>query len=591
MKFKIAAPLVAVLILLTIAASITAFGFITALASSTSAASDLPDRWWVTYGGSYANTRHVDLDQINPSNVASLKLAWKFNTGVFGEFESSPIVVDGVVYLTTGADNSVFALDAATGRLKWRYVPHVGLAPYIFAVNRGVAVANGRVFLTTLDAHLMALDEHTGKPVWDARVGDSRQGLSETAAPLAWNGLVFVGSSGNEFGVRGSFSAYAQKDGRLVWRWWTVSPGWEGKFAATVHGLSLHRDIARERALAAHTHDAWKHGGGAVWMTPALNPKEATIYLSTGNPAPAFNGDRRPGDNLYTDSIVALDARSGKLKWYYQETPHDVWDFDASSPPIVFDALDSSGHPIPAVAEAGKTGLLYILDRRTGKVIRISDSFTAQPLVYHPPSARGAELDFGGTLGPLSYDSALHAAFVDAVIQPQILRTEQLPAWSPSTDQWTGGGSEDTAKGSDILTAIDVNTGHKLWSTPVPSVDFSGLLSTPGLVFLGEQGTGDFRAYDSVTGKVLWNVHPTDVIVSPFDAREVTGQLAYAVAKRFSGLWHRARHTESGFGDAMINSPPIAYRMNGREYILIGSNEFHGYTHAGGDTLFAFTLP
>ncbi len=559
-------------------------------------ASHLPDRWWPTYGGSLANTRHADLHDIAPANVGSLKLAWKFNTGISGAFEATPIAVDGVVYVTTGRDNGVFAVDAASGKLKWHYVPRVSSAPYIFSVNRGVAVAGGRVFITTLDAHIIALDAQTGKALWNTRIGDPHDGLSETAAPLAWNGLVFIGSSGNEFGVRGSFSAYSQRDGTLKWRWWTVSRGWEGRYAAAAHGLPLHRNIRAERASARHLSEAWKHGGGAVWMTPALNAREATIYLSTGNPAPAFRGDRRPGDNLYTDSIVALDARSGTLKWYYQETPHDVWDFDASSPPVLFDTHDAAGTVVPAVGEAGKTGLLYILDRRNGRLIRISDSFTAQTLRYDPPSAGGQKLDFGGALGPVAFDRATQSVYVDATIQPQTLRTSATPLqpWSPGSVEWTGGGSEDTQIGSDALSAIDVNSGRRRWSTSVPSVDFSGILSTPGLVFLGEQYTGVFRAYDAATGKVLWQVRPAEELATPFDLRDAGGQFIYATRTKATHFWHRVRHiAESpiGSGSASINSPAVAYRYNGREYILIGSNVFEQFTHRGGDTLFAFALP
>ena len=207
-------------------------------------------------------------------------------------FEATPIAVDGVVYVTTGGNNGVFAIDAASGRQRWHYIPSVGSAPYIFSVNRGVAVAGGRVFITTLDAHIIALDARSGKALWNTRIGNPHDGLSETAAPLAWNGLVFIGSSGNEFGVRGSFSAYSQQDGTLKWRWWTVSRGWEGRYTTAAHGLPLHRDIRAERASADRLSDAWKHGGGAVWMTPALNAQEATIYLSTGNPAPRI--PRRP---------------------------------------------------------------------------------------------------------------------------------------------------------------------------------------------------------------------------------------------------------------------------------------------------------
>jgi glucose dehydrogenase len=330
-------------------------------------------------------------------------------------------------------DNGVFALDAQSGALIWHYVPKVGAARYVFRVNRGVAVDSGRVYFNTLDDQLIALDARTGSRLWQTRIGDPRQNLSEDSAPLAWAGLVFVGSSGGEFGVRGSLSAYSQTDGRPVWRWWTVSPGWEGAFRNVVHGYPLHRDIARERSLVPRFRNSWKTGGGPIWMTPALSAADATIYLSTGNPAPDHNGEQRPGDNLFTDSIVALDARTGKMKWYYQETPHDVWDYDAASPPVLVDARNARG---AAVAEAEKTGWLYVVERETGKLLRISEPFVPQPHIYEPPTAQGAKIepgDAGGAIGPIAYDPQARAAYVAGNIDPEIGQTFAVPPWSAAS--------------------------------------------------------------------------------------------------------------------------------------------------------------
>jgi alcohol dehydrogenase (cytochrome c) len=565
---------------------------------SSGAAAHGPDRWWPTYGGSYANIRHTDLTDVNSTNVGRLALAWKFNTGVHGQFEATPIVVDGVMYFTTGPDDAVYALNAATGSLKWRFAPTLGHARSVFAVNRGVAVAGGRVFYTTLDDQLIALDALTGKVVWNSRIGDPRTGLSEDAAPIAWSGLLLVGSSGNEFGVRGSYSAYSQRDGKLVWRWWAVSPGWEGAYTASVHGYALHRNLARERALAARYRDAWKTGGGAIWMTPALSPDESTIYLSTGNPAPAFNADRRPGDNLYTDCIVALDAHTGKLKWYYQETPHDVWDYDASSPPILFDSVDASGHRIPSVAEAGKTGWLYVLDRRTGRLVRICEPFVPQPYVYHALTAAGAPVqpgDTGGAIAPIAYDPALHEAFIGANVQPEVGETFAAGQRRAESDEHGKGGDmtggEGTLEPTGLFSAIDTNTGHIRWQVPLPTSQYGGPLSANGLVFLGEKYSGRLRAYDAVNGNVLWSVRPGDTVLAHFDVHDRAEQFLSALKIEAQHVIHHVRHQAEPAGHEDIHAPPIAYRIDGREYIVIAS---HVYAHdglPGGNGIFAFALP
>jgi alcohol dehydrogenase (cytochrome c) len=555
-----------------------------------------PDRWWPSYGGTFANTRHADLDLIGPNTVGSLRLAWKFNTGVHGQLETSPIVVDGVMYLTTGPDNGVYALDAASGALKWKYTPTRGRVRYVFNVNRGVAVDSGRVFFMTLDARLIALDAKTGKKIWESTIGDTRTGLSETAAPLAGGGLVFVGSAGNEFGVRGSYSAFSQSDGKLVWRWWVTSPGWEGSFRNEAHGIALHRDVARERASLERYRDAWKQGGGAIWMTPALSAQESTIYLSTGNPAPAFNGDLRPGDNLYTESIVALDWRTGKMRWYYQETPHDVWDYDASSPPVLIDALDAAGRRVPAVAEAGKTGWLYILDRKTGRPLRISEPFIPQPHVYQHMTAAGVRVqpgDIGGAIGPIAYDPARHAAYVAGNVAPEIGQITPLSPWiAASEDQWKGGEMSEIAAehGASLLSAVDVDTGRILWSTPEPNLIYGGVLSANGVVFMGQTETGAFKAYDAATGKELWGVNPGDALVSSAGLRERAVHLVSAINVSVRRFWRRLRHT-TDYSSEDIHAPAIAYRMDGHEYVVITSDVYERGSRPGGNTVFAFALP
>jgi PQQ-dependent dehydrogenase (methanol/ethanol family) len=550
---------------------------------------------WPTYGGSYANTRHSDLTQITPKNVSSLRLAWSFSTGVYGQFETSPVVVGDTLYFTTGLTNMVIALDAATGSLRWRFQPKVGDAPYIMQVNRGVAVDGGKVFYATLDDQLIALDARSGKPVWNVRIADPRSGASETMAPLAWNGLVFIGSSGGEYGIRGSLSAYDQRDGRLVWQWWTVSAGWEGRYTESVNGISLHRDVARERADAPRYREAWRHGGGPIWMTPALSAEDGTLYLSTGNPAPNYNAETRPGDNLYTDSIVALDARTGRMKWYYQETPHDRWDLDAASPPVLFDAVDSSRRRVPAVGQAGKTGWFYILDRRTGHLIRLSQPFIPQSQLYQPPSRNGQIVqpgEGGGAIGPVAYDPARHAIFVAGVVAYERAFREALTPWPKGAAEWQGGNMEWLGHAYSLFSRIDVDTGRIAWQYRASAPIVGGALSAGDLVFTGEEGTGFLNAFDAATGALLWRVSPAKAQVefgSPLAWVGRTWSIAERIGKRVLGrLTHRAEPPDS---DDDIHAPPVAYMVNGREYVVIAADRMYSTLDVnGGDTLYAFTL-
>jgi PQQ-dependent dehydrogenase (methanol/ethanol family) len=573
-----------------IARSVVAAAAMTLALAGTSAATPTP-RQWPVYGGSYANTRHFDGDQINASNVASLKLAWSFGTGVYGTCESSPLVVRDTLYLTTGLTNEVFALEARSGRLKWRYTPRLGPAHAIFRVNRGVAADDGRIFLATIDARLIALDAATGKPVWDVRIGDPGAGYSETMAPLAWNGLVFVGSSGGEYGIRGSFSAYSQRDGRLVWRWWTVSPGWEGRYATSVNGLSLHRDVARERAAAARYRDAWRHGGGPIWMTPALSPEDGALILSTGNPSPNYNGDARPGDNLYTDSIVALDARTGRMRWYYQETPHDRWDYDAASPPVLFDALDATGRRVPAVGEAGKTGWYYILDRRNGRPIRISQPFVPQHDVFGPAGGNVTPSGAGGAIGGVAYDPAFHAVFVGATALSALVEAKDVPPWPGGNELWEAGSATIRGEPRSLLSRIDVDTGRVVWQYRTDGPSGGGVLVTGGVVFWGELQSGTLDAFDARTGKLLWHVQPSAMKPFSHSISSVLGDLVWRGVTIASRLWDRLRKLDPQPSDAEIHAPPIAYELGGKEYIAIAADLPYSSTRVnGGDSVYVFSL-
>ena len=549
---------------------------------------------WPTHGFTLANTRHAPLTQITPRNVSRLVKVWRFATGVRGSMETTPIVVGSTMYVTTGRGNNVIALDAATGKQKWRYAPTIGtVAVCCGLINRGVAVAHGRVFLATLDARLIALSAASGKPLWDVRIGRASDGLSETMAPLVWNGMVYIGSAGGEFGIRGSFSAYRASDGKLLWRWYTVGPGWEGAYTPSEHGFSLHRDISREKRDAARYRDSWIHGGGPIWMTPAIDAKSGTMYLSTGNPAPALNGSMRPGDNLYTDSIVALDARTGKMRWYYQQTPHDVWDYDAASPPLLCEALDVARTRVPAVCEAGKTGWLYILDRRDGKLIRLSESIVPNAHIYADQSKEGAVQQpgaYGGVIAPLSYDPARRFVFVAALDRPEYRDlSRQIAAWSANDNRWQGGTTSPVGHWRDFIAAIDVDTGEIRWRKSIAAGPIGrlgarvagGTLSAGDLVFSADPA-GLLAAYDAATGETKWQYQLGLDEQSSLWVRF----LGWLRDVKHALFHERPVRTDS----ARVDASPIAYAVNGREYIALAADLLPG-SPLGTSSITAFALP
>ena len=313
---------------------------------------------WLTYYGAYDGQRYSELDQINTGNVAQLKTAWVFQCGAVGlqagattyAFECAPIVVDGVMYIT-GWDGWCWALDAVTGQELWRYRHAIPFDVSLCCgnVNRGVAVAHGKVFYVTQNAHLVALDATNGKPVWDKVYGDVRAGESATVAPLIIKDMVIVGSSGGEFGVRGHLDAFDIDSGEHRWRCYTVpKPGEPGSDTWPADG------------------EAWARGGANCWLTGTYDPELNLLYVGTGNPAPDFDGEVRPGDNLFTDSLVAVDPDVGEIRWHYQYNPHDVWDYDSISEHILFE-LDGR----KVLAHFDKNGYGFILDRTDGELIRV----------------------------------------------------------------------------------------------------------------------------------------------------------------------------------------------------------------------------
>ncbi|MEO6057259.1 MAG: PQQ-binding-like beta-propeller repeat protein [Gemmatimonadales bacterium] len=475
---------------------------------------------WTTYGGNDANQRYSTLKTISTANVAQLVPRMIFQTGItkMGSFENTPIVSKGVMYVTTPY-NTAMAYDLTTKKELWRYEHKLGTTIFCCGPNnRGVAIHGGaHLYMGTLDAHLVALDAKDGKVMWDKEVADPAFGYSITHAPLIIGDNVIVGVSGGEYGIRGHVTAYNAVSGEQVWRWYSIPAprgdstfddkapnGWTGTWAAkTLDGADLHRDIAAEKADSGKYADAWTRGGGGVWMTPAYDKESNTLFVAVGNPSPDLDGSVRPGDNLYTDCVVAIDATSGKTKWYYQTVPHDVWDLDAVSPPVV---ATVGGKKV--VVHAGKTGWMYVLDASTGKLVRRSDAFVPQENMFALPTPEGTRMlpgaNGGAEWSPIAIDPTLGYAFVAALHQPMHYKVHSAP-WEKGR-LWLGSafvaipGEEQYG----LYSAVDLKTGKIAWQNKVPQPMMGGALATAGgLTFTGE-GNGNFNAYSSKTGKLLW---------------------------------------------------------------------------------------
>jgi len=511
---------------------------------------------WLMYGHDYTNDRYSGLDQINTSNVGSLSPKWIFQTRVIASFENTPVVYNGVMYVTT-AYNHLFALNARKGSLIWQYDHKLGTTIFCCGpVNRGVAVAYGNVYMATLDAQLVALDAATGKVKWAKQIADPTLGYSETMAPIVYKNIVIVGMSGAEYGIRGFVTAFDAQSGAVVWRWYTIpATGWEGKWSTTTpEGEDLHRDIAAEKAAWNQYSDAWKRGGGSMWQSPAIDPARNLIYMGIGNPSPDLDGGIRPGDNLYTESIVAVHAGSGTLAWYYQEVPHDVWDLDQTSPPLLFN-VTVNGQTVPALGIAGKTAWFYILNRNTGQLIKRSEEFNRHQNYFSQPTAAGVRMlpgaNGGAEWSPSSYSPQTQMAYVAGLEQPMTYAVHSVPYKAGTL--WLG--SAFTAipgeKQYGTFTAIDVNTGKVAWQKKVDQPMMGGSMATAGgLVFTGE-GNGLFDAFDAKTGEIIWQF-------------------------------------QAGAG---VNAAPMAFELDGQEYIAVAAGGNFQLHYPYGDAVIVFGLP
>jgi alcohol dehydrogenase (cytochrome c) len=456
---------------------------------------------WPGYNGDPGGNRYTTLNQITKANVARLGPKWVFTLPNTARLQLTPVVVAGIMYVP--AANECYALDAGTGREIWHY--RRPTTPGLPSANRGVATAGDRVFMSTDNAHLIALNRFTGELIWESEMADWHLSYFSTSAPLAVGNLVVAGTGGGEHGARGFLAAFDQATGKEAWRFWTVpKPGqspsdtWQGK------GI--------------------EHPGAPTWFTGTYDSELDTLYWPTGNPSAEYNGDDRQGDNLYSDCILALDAKSGKLKWYYQTTPHDLWDWDATETPVVLNTA-WEGKPRKLLIQANRNGFFYVFDRTNGKLLLAKPFVTnlnwasgigadGRPikLPNMEPSAQGTKVcpsqDGATNWFSPSYNPATGLYYVQTFEKCSVYTKRDPGTWTPGRE-YLGGSQrrQEGEKPARILKAIDIRTGTIAWNLPQPgpAESWGGTLSTAtGLVIFGEEG-GALMAADATTGKPLWS--------------------------------------------------------------------------------------
>jgi PQQ-dependent dehydrogenase (methanol/ethanol family) len=507
---------------------------------------------------SYAQTRYYPATQINTTNVAKLRPAFQFQTEVVESMETAPIVVDGIMYITTSY-NHVYALDAATGKEFWHYKHKMGPVTTFCCGpnNRGVAVMGDRLYMGTLDAKLLAFDAKTGKVLWSTQIADPEKGYSETMAPVAVDGKVLIGTNGGEYGIRGFVKAFDANDGKLLWTFNTIpETGHEGVWATTdATGRDMHRDIAAEKAALAKNAGFFNTLGGGVWMAPAIDRESKTAFFVVGNPSPDLYGAERPGDNLYTDSIVAVDLNTGAKKWHFQYVAHDVWDLDAVSPVILTEAKGKDGKMTKVAIHGGKTGHVYVHDRATGELIRFSEAMIPQENMWVLPTKDGARMLPGANGGvewsPMAFNPKTRLAYAANLHQPMTYHVEQ--AAYPGGKLWLGGAFKviPSEKQWGRLSAVNIDTGKVAWKFDTEQPLIGGVLATAGdLVFNGE-GNGYFRAFDARTGKKLWEY-------------------------------------QCGAG---VNAPAVSYTVGGKQYVAVAAGGNTQLDFKRGNTVMVFALP
>ena len=495
---------------------------------------------WLSYNGDYSGQRYSSLDQIHAKNVGSLRAQWTFHVPNSDSLEVTPVVVDGMMFVTSA--NDAYALDAQTGRLIWHHgwpITEGLIDDASQHHNRGVGVWGSSIYMETDNAHLLCLDARSGHLLWDVAYTDGNRNYGATSAPLVVNGKVIVGTSGGDDGVRGFISAYSADSGKLVWKFWTIpAPG--------------------EPGSESWPGDSYLHGGGTTWMPGTFDPELNTIYWGTSNPAPDFDGAPRPGDDLYTDCVLALDPDTGKLKWYFQFTPHDLYDYDATETPVLVNAL-IEGKPRKLLVEANRNGFLYVLDRTDGKFL------SAAPFVEKLNWAKGIDVKgrpirtgvmptANGTRTCPGFSGATNwysPSFNPRTNLFYFIASENCDIFLVNAEKFAPGqtyystGSKrspgDSAK--KILLAYALGADKPAWKYPqVGNGNSSGgtMTTAGGLVFFGDENQS-FEAVDATSGAPLWHFN--------------TGQ--------------------------NIHASPMSYAVNGNQYVSI----------AAGSNVFSFALP
>ncbi len=507
--------------------------------------------------GNYNQTRYYPNGQINTGNVNKLRPAWMFQTEVTESLETTPIVVNGIMYVTTSF-NHVYALNARTGEQIWHFKHKMGpVATYCCGPNnRGVAAYGDMVYMGTLDAKLLALDAKTGKLIWEQQIADPELGYSETMAPTAVNGKILIGTNGGEYGIRGFVKAYDAKTGQLLWTFNSTPEDSTGVWAThDATGRDMLRDIAAEKTALAAQGDPYKTLGGGVWQNPAVDLESNRIYFVAGNPSPDLDGSLRPGDNLYTNSLISVDLDTGKYVCHFQYIAHDVWDLDAVSPPILTEVADKAGGKVKGVLHGGKTGHVYVHKADDCSLIRFSEAMVPQENMWVLPTKEGARMLPGANGGvewsPMTVDEGKGLVYAINLHQPMTYHVESSP-YPGGSKLWLGGAFKviPTEEQWGNVTAVDYNTGKIRWQVKTAQPMIGGIMATAGgLTFTGE-ANGFFNAYDSATGAMLW---------------------------RF----------QAGAG---VNAPPSSYTVDGQQYIVVGAGGNAQINSKRGNSIIAFTL-
>jgi len=489
---------------------------------------------WLTHSGNYNSQRYSTLSQITTENVKNLELRWIFQTRSLEKFEATPLVVDGILY-TVEAPNNVVALDAATGRVFWTftYTPAEASRPCCGRVNRGLAILGDTLFMATIDARLIAVDAKSGKELWNVAVAKPESGYAMTLAPLVVKDKVIIGTAGGEYGIRGFIAGFDARTGKEAWRFYTIpGPGEPG-----------------HETWPANS-DSWQHGGASVWVTGSYDPDLNLTYWGIGNPGPDRNGDERTGDNLYSCSVVALDVDTGKLKWYYQFSPHDEFDFDSTQVPVLAD-MEWQGAPRKTMLFANRNGFFYVLDRATGQFllgkpfveVNWATGFDAkgrpQRIPGMVPTEQGTLILPGNQGGTNWYNpsyspktglfyvptwanySSLYVKAVTPYEEGKTFNGGTARATTPNGIRTALNNFAKEDEGYGAIRALDPHTGEMKWQFKMTDVTDAGILTTASNLLFSGGREGYFYALDATDGKLLWKF--------PVGGRVISGPMTYAL--------------------------------------------------------------